>query len=194
MSIPNLQKPAPTFKKIAVVKEQFKEVSLSDYKGQYVVLFFYPADFTFVCPTEIIAFSERSEDFRKLNTQVIAISCDSHYAHLAWIKTPRNLGGLQNINIPLVADKNGKIAKDYGVYDEETGISFRGVFIIDEKGILRQIIVNDLPIGRSVDEIYRLLHALKFFDKYGEVCPADWHPGAKTIKPEDNLKYFESTY
>ncbi|XP_072935514.1 peroxiredoxin 2 isoform X1 [Epargyreus clarus] len=179
-----LTKPAPQFKTTAVVNGEFKDVSLSDYKGKYVVLFFYPLDFTFVCPTEIIAFSERADDFRKIGCEVIAASTDSHFTHLAWINTPRKQGGLGPMNIPIISDKSHRIARDYGVLDDETGIPFRGLFIIDDKQNLRQITVNDLPVGRSVEETLRLVQAFQYTDKYGEVCPANWQPGSKTIKPD----------
>lgn len=182
--MPALQKPAPEFSTTAVVKGQFKNVSLFDYKGQYVVLFFYPLDFTFVCPTEIIAFSDRADEFKAINCQVIGASTDSHYTHLAWINTPRKDGGIGEMNIPLIADKSGKIARNYGVLDEETGIPFRGLFIIDDRQILRQITINDLPVGRSVDETLRLVQAFQYTDKYGEVCPVGWKPGKKTMKPD----------
>jgi len=186
MSVGNLQlaKPAPDFTGTAVVNGEFKEISLSDYKGKYVVFFFYPLDFTFVCPTELIAFSERAEEFRNIGCEVIACSCDSHFSHLAWINTPRKQGGLGNMNIPLLADKNTDIAQRYGVYLESGGLSFRGLFIIDDKGNLRQITINDLPVGRSVDETLRLVQAFQFTDKHGEVCPAGWKPGADTMKPD----------
>ncbi|XP_044256949.1 peroxiredoxin-2-like [Tribolium madens] len=186
MPILSLQKAAPFFKGTAVVDGLFKEISLDDYKGQYLVLFFYPLDFTFVCPTEIIAFSDRAPDFKKIKTAVIGVSTDSHFCHLAWINTPRKQGGLGPMNIPLLADKSGKIARDYMVLDEETGVPFRGLFIIDGNGILRQMTVNDLPVGRSVDEALRLVQAFKFTDEHGEVCPAGWTPGKKTMKPEVN--------
>ncbi|KAI4484135.1 PREDICTED: peroxiredoxin 1-like [Polistes canadensis] len=193
--MPALQKPAPQFSTTAVVNGQFKNVSLSDYKGQYVVLFFYPLDFTFVCPTEIIAFSDRAEEFKAVNCQVIGASTDSHYTHLAWINTPRKDGGIGEMNIPLLADKSCKIARDYGVLDEETGIPFRGLFIIDDKQNLRQITVNDLPVGRSVDETLRLVQAFQYTDKYGEVCPAGWKPGKKTMKPDvvASKEYFKDS-
>ncbi|XP_019881247.1 peroxiredoxin 1 [Aethina tumida] len=184
MPVPALNKPAPEFKGTAVVNGQFKEISLSDYKGQYVVLFFYPLDFTFVCPTEIIAFSDRAEEFKKIKTAVIAASTDSQFSHLAWVNTPRKQGGLGEMSIPLLADKSQKIAKDYGVLDEESGIPFRGLFIIDGKGLLRQVTINDLPVGRSVDETLRLVQAFQFTDEHGEVCPAGWKPGQKTMKPD----------
>ncbi|KAJ8733601.1 hypothetical protein PYW07_014152 [Mythimna separata] len=179
-----LTKPAPQFKTTAVVNGEFKDIALSDYKGKYVVLFFYPLDFTFVCPTEIIAFSERADDFRKIGCEVIGASTDSHFTHLAWINTPRKQGGLGPMNIPLLSDKSHRIARDYGVLNEETGIPFRGLFVIDDKQNLRQITVNDLPVGRSVEETLRLVQAFQYTDKHGEVCPANWKPGSKTIKPD----------
>ncbi|XP_014254280.1 peroxiredoxin 1-like [Cimex lectularius] len=181
-----LQKPAPQFSTVAVVNKEFKEVSLKSYEGQYVVLFFYPLDFTFVCPTELIAFSDRLADFEKLNCVVLAISCDSQFSHLAWINTPREEGGLGDIKLPLLADKTGKIARDFNVYNEETGIPFRGLFIIDKAQNLRQITVNDLPVGRDVDEVLRLVQAFQFTDTHGEVCPANWKPGSKTLAPTAN--------
>lgn len=185
-------KPAPHFEGTAVVNGEFKKISLCDYKGKYVVLFFYPLDFTFVCPTEIIAFSESAEKFRAINCELIACSTDSHFSHLAWVNTPRKQGGLGEMHIPLLADITGKIARDYGVLKEDEGIAFRGLFIIDAKGVLRQMTVNDLPVGRSVDEIMRLVQAFQFNDKHGEVCPANWKPGADTIKPSvaDSKAYF----
>ncbi|XP_038269932.1 peroxiredoxin-1 [Dermochelys coriacea] len=178
-------KPAPSFKATAVMPDgQFKDIALSDYKGKYVVFFFYPLDFTFVCPTEIIAFSDRADEFKELNCQVIGASVDSHFCHLAWINTPKKQGGLGNMNIPLVSDIKRTIAKEYGVLKEDEGIAYRGLFIIDDKGILRQITINDLPVGRSVDETLRLVQAFQFTDKYGEVCPAGWKPGSETIKPD----------
>ncbi|XP_056635623.1 peroxiredoxin 1 [Diorhabda sublineata] len=184
MPVPALQKPAPVFKGTAVVNGMFRDISLDDYKGQYVILFFYPLDFTFVCPTEIIAFSDRVDEFKKIKTAVIACSTDSQFSHLAWINTPRKQGGLGEMSIPLLADKSGSISKAYGVLDEESGIPFRGLFIIDGKGILRQITINDLPVGRSVDETLRLVQAFQFTDEHGEVCPAGWKPGSKTMKPD----------
>lgn len=185
-------KPAPEFSAQAVVDGQFKEVSLSDYKGKYVVLFFYPLDFTFVCPTEIIAFSDRAEEFRKIGCEVLAASTDSQFSHLAWTNTPRKEGGLGAMKIPLLADTNHKISREYGVLKEDQGIAYRGLFIIDEKGTLRQITINDLPVGRDVDETLRLVQAFQFTDKHGEVCPAGWRPGKDTIKPsvKDSKEFF----
>jgi alkyl hydroperoxide reductase subunit AhpC len=175
---------APKFKTTAVVDGAFKEVSLSDYAGKYVVLFFYPLDFTFVCPTEIIAFSERVDDFRKIGCEVLACSTDSEFSHLAWVNTPREKGGLGAMRIPLLADKTLAIARAYGVLKEDEGLAFRGLFVIDGQGKIRQITVNDLPVGRDVDETLRLVQAFQFTDKHGEVCPAGWKPGKKTMKPD----------
>lgn len=155
-------------------------------------LFFLFICSTFVCPTEIIAFSDRVAEFRKIGCEVIACSTDSHFTHLAWINTPRKQGGLGSLNIPLLADKSHRIARDYDVLDEESGIPFRGLYIIDGNQKLRQVTVNDLPVGRSVDETLRLVQAFQFTDVNGEVCPANWTPGSKTLKPntQESLKYF----
>lgn len=195
MPVPAIQKPAPVFRGTAVVDGQFKEISLTDYKGKYVVLFFYPLDFTFVCPTEIIAFSDRVREFEEIGCKVIAASTDSHFSHLAWVNTPRKQGGLGEMSIPLLADKSSKIARDYGVLDEDSGIPFRGLFIIDDKQNLRQVTINDLPVGRSVDETLRLVQAFQYTDKYGEVCPAGWKPGKKTMKPDvaGSKEYFKDS-
>jgi len=188
-----IAKPAPNFEGTAVVNGAFKNIKLADYKGKYVVIFFYPLDFTFVCPTEIIAFSERVDEFKKINCEVVACSTDSHFSHLAWINTPRKDGGLGKMNIPLLADKSCAISKAYGVYKDDDGITFRGLFIIDGNGTLRQITVNDLPVGRSVDETLRIVQAFQYTDKHGEVCPAGWKPGDDTMKPdpEGSKDYFK---
>merc|ERR1712121_581251 len=175
---------APTFKAQAVVNNEITELSLEDYKGKYVVLLFYPADFTFVCPTEILAYSERADEIRAAGAEVIGISCDTVHSHFAYVKTDQKKGGLGPVNIPLVADKTLEISRSYGVLKEDDGISFRGLFIIDGAGKLRQITVNDLPVGRSVDETIRLLQAFAFTDKLGEVCPANWRPGKPTFTPK----------
>ena len=187
-----VQKPAPAFKAQAVVAGQFKEVSLEDYKGKYLVVYFYPLDFTFVCPTEIIAFSDRIKEFQEINCEVVGVSTDSHFSHLAWINQPRKQGGLGGLNYPLVSDFNKNISRDYGVLIEEAGIALRGLFIIDPSGVVRQMSINDLPVGRSVDETLRLIKAFQFVEKHGEVCPANWQPEAPTIKPTptDSLEYF----
>uniref|UniRef100_A0A3B5KXJ2 thioredoxin-dependent peroxiredoxin n=1 Tax=Xiphophorus couchianus TaxID=32473 RepID=A0A3B5KXJ2_9TELE len=176
---------APDFLAKAVMPDgQFKDLKLSDYRGKYVVFFFYPLDFTFVCPTEIIAFSDAAEDFRKIGCEVIAASVDSHFSHFAWTNTPRKQGGLGAMKIPLVSDTRRTISTDYGVLKDDEGIAYRGLFIIDDKGVLRQITINDLPVGRSVEETLRLVQAFQFTDKHGEVCPAGWKPGSDTIKPD----------
>ncbi|KAF2367888.1 Alkyl hydroperoxide reductase subunit C/ Thiol specific antioxidant [Trinorchestia longiramus] len=189
-----ISKPAPEWEATAVVDDQFQDLKLSDYRGKYLVFFFYPLDFTFVCPTEILAFNDRIEEFRKINTEVVACSVDSHYTHLAWTKTPRKEGGLGSLKIPLLSDITKQISQDYGVYLEDQGISLRGLFIIDDKGVLRQMTLNDLPVGRSVDETLRLVQAFQFTDSHGEVCPAGWTPGDATIVPSpgESLKYFKS--
>ncbi|CAA21182.1 Peroxiredoxin tpx1 [Schizosaccharomyces pombe] len=183
-------KPAPDFKGTAVVNGAFEEIKLADYKGKWVFLGFYPLDFTFVCPTEIVAFSEAASKFAERNAQVILTSTDSEYSHLAFINTPRKEGGLGGINIPLLADPSHKVSRDYGVLIEDAGVAFRGLFLIDPKGVLRQITINDLPVGRSVDEALRLLDAFQFVEEHGEVCPANWHKGSDTIDTKNPEKYF----
>jgi len=191
-----VQRPAPTFTAEAVVEGTFASASLQDYRGQWVVLLFYPMDFTFVCPTEILAYNDAIPRFRELNTVVLGISTDSKYSHFAWATQSRKTGGLgPDLKLPLIADRNMKISQEYGVLLEEEGISLRGLFIIDPKGILRQITINDLPVGRSVDETIRLIQAFQFTDEHGEVCPANWTVGSRTIKadPLAKLEYFEAT-
>ena len=187
-----ISKPAPYWEGTAVVNGEFKSLNITDFLGKYLVFFFYPMDFTFVCPTEIIAFSNRIEEFRKINTAVVACSVDSVFTHLAWINTPRKDGGLGKLSYPLLSDLNHQVAKDYGVLLENEGHTLRGLFIIDDKGVLRQITMNDLPVGRSVDETLRLVQAFQYTDKHGEVCPAGWKPGADTIVPDpkEKLDYF----
>lgn len=187
-----ISKPAPFWSGMAVVNGEFKELNLTLFRGKYFVFLFYPLDFTFVCPTEIIAFSDRVNEFKALNTEVVACSVDSHFTHLAWINTPRNQGGVGKINIPLLSDITHEIGQDYGVHLDDLGHSLRGLFIIDSKGLLRQITMNDLPVGRSVDETLRLIQAFQYTDKHGEVCPANWKPGSPTIIPDpaEKLKYF----
>jgi alkyl hydroperoxide reductase subunit AhpC len=184
--------PAPDFKAKALVHGEFKEVALSDYKGKKIVLFFYPLDFTFVCPTEILAFSDAIKEFEARNTQVIGVSVDSHFSHWAWANTPRKEGGIQGVSFPLVSDLNKTIAQDYGVL-LPAGISLRGLFIINTKGELKHITVNHNDLGRSVDEVLRLLDAIDFTEEHGEVCPANWHKGEKAMKPTfDGLKAYAS--
>ncbi|KAK3089770.1 hypothetical protein FSP39_006370 [Pinctada imbricata] len=163
-----LTKAAPPFHGTAVVDGVFQDISLDDYKGKYLVFFFYPLDFTFVCPTEILAFNDRVDEFRAIDCEVVACSTDSQFSHFAWTSTPRKKGGLGDMQIPLLSDKTMEISKAYGVYKEDEGVAFRGLFIIDGKGNLRQMTINDLPVGRSVDETLRLVQAFQFTDKHGE--------------------------
>ncbi|PIK34620.1 putative peroxiredoxin-1 [Apostichopus japonicus] len=176
-----VQQPAPDFEGTAVVNGEFKNISLKDYKGKYLVLLFYPLDFTFVCPTEIIAFSQKASEFRQVNTQVIGISVDSQFSHLAWINTPKKEGGLGSLNFPLLSDLQKKISRDYGVLLEDAGVALRGLFLIDPDGMVRHMSVNDLPVGRSVEEVLRLVKAFQFVETHGEVCPAGWQPDAETV-------------
>lgn len=188
--------PAPDFKAQAVMPDgSFQEVSLAGYRGKYVLLFFYPLDFTFVCPTEIIAFSDRVKDFAALGVQVLGVSVDSHYTHLAWRNVPRADGGIGRIEYPLIADLGKSIAQAYDVLIP-AGIALRGLFLIDKEGVVRHQVVNDLPLGRSVDEAIRMVKALQYFESHGEVCPANWKEGAATIKPtpEGSKQFFGSEY
>ena len=198
MGLPRIRQPAPGFTCTSLMPDKsFKDISLSDYQGKWVVLFFYPLDFTFVCPTEIIAFADRQNEFDAINTQVIAASCDNKFTHLAWVETPRDQGGLGNMQIPILADFNKQVATDYGCLipdGDDAGAPLRALYIISPTGILRQITVNDLPVGRNVDEIIRLVKAFQFVDVHGEVCPANWQPGDLTIvdDPIKKLKYFQA--
>jgi len=188
-------KAAPIFKAKAVVKGKIiDEFSLEDFLGKYVLFFFYPLDFTFVCPTELHAFQDKLTEFHKREAQVIGCSIDSWYTHAAWMNQPKSQGGIAGIEYPIVSDLNKEIAKDYHVLKENEGIAYRGQFLIDKTGIIRHQLVNDLPIGRSVDEALRLLDALIFHEKNGEVCPANWSAGAKSMKPtqEGLVQYFDA--
>jgi alkyl hydroperoxide reductase subunit AhpC len=195
------RKKAPYFQATSVLHGKFHKVSLDDYKGKYLVILFYPFDFTYVCPTELIAFSDALQKFKDTNADVIAVSTDSHFTHLAWTKTAKTEGGVGDLNIPLLADISKSISRNYGVLvedelDELYGAALRGLFILDEKSVIRSIQINDAPVGRSVDEALRLVQAFQFADKHGEVCPANWKPGSDTIKPDQDLKkeYFGKTY
>lgn len=182
---------APDFSADAYVNGDFKKVSLSDFKGRKVVLFFYPLDFTFVCPTEILAFSDRIEDFRSRNTQVIGVSVDSKFSHCAWAMVDRKDGGIKGVNYPLVSDLNKTIARDYGVLLEDAGIALRGLFIINSQGVLKHVTVNHLDLGRNIDEVLRTVDAIDFTESHGEVCPANWKQGEKAMKPTaDSLKEY----
>jgi len=176
-------KPAPAFEAEAVVNKEFKNVNLEDYKGKWVVLFFYPLDFTFVCPTEITALSDAYSEFEKRDCEIIGVSTDSKFSHLAWINTPRTEGGLGAISYPLVADFSKSVSADYGVL-LEPGMALRATFIIDPEGNVQFELIHDLGIGRNVNEILRNLDALQFVRKHGEVCPAGWTPGKDTMTPD----------
>ena len=174
---------APDFTADAVMpNDSFAELKLSSYRGKYVMLFFYPLDFTFVCPSEIVAFDAALSKFEAKNVQVIGVSVDSHYTHLAWKNTPRKEGGIGPIRYPLVADLTKEIARSYGVL-LDGGVALRGLFLIDKKGIVRHALINDLPIGRSIDEALRVVDALQFHEQHGDVCPANWHEGEEAMKP-----------
>lgn len=176
--------PAPDFTATAVMPDNsFREdFKLSDFRGKYVLLFFYPLNFTFVCPTEILAFNKAVRQFEENNCQLIGISIDSHFSHLAWKNTAITNGGIGNIQYPLVSDLNKSISRDYHVL-LDSGIALRGLFLIDREGIVRHQVVNDLPLGRNVNEALRILYALQFTEKYGEVCPANWQQGEDALKP-----------
>jgi len=191
-----VQHPAPKFQGIAVVDGGFEEIALSDYHGKWLVLGFIPMAWTFVCPTEIIAFSDAHKQFEERNAQVVFASVDSEYSLLSWASAARKDGGLGGVNIPLLSDKNHNISRSYGVLLEEEGVALRGLFLIDPKGTIRQITINDLPVGRSVDETIRLVDAFQFVEKYGEVCPANWNKGSDTIKadPKASKEYFTKVH
>ncbi|XP_031500034.1 2-Cys peroxiredoxin BAS1, chloroplastic [Nymphaea colorata] len=192
--LPLVGNTAPDFDAEAVFDQEFINVKLSDYIGKkYVILFFYPLDFTFVCPTEITAFSDRYSEFEKLNTEVLGVSVDSVFSHLAWIQTDRKSGGLGDLKYPLISDITKSISKSYGVLIPEQGIALRGLFIIDKEGVIQHSTINNLAIGRSVDETLRTLQALQYVQENpDEVCPAGWKPGEKSMKPDPKLskEYF----
>ena len=190
-------KKAPSFKAAAVVNggEMVEDFSLDQFLGKkYVVFYFYPADFTFVCPTEILTFEEKMEEFEKRDVAVVGCSVDSQFSHWKWLQTELNDGGIKGVKYPLVADQAKTIAENYDVlageyeYDDDGNISFegtpmayRGLFLIDKEGTVRHQVVNDMPLGRSIEETLRMVDALQYFEKYGEVCPADWHPGEDAL-------------
>lgn len=186
-------KKAPDFTAKAVIDGKFVDhFSLSAFRGKNVLLFFYPLDFTFVCPTELHAFQSKLGEFEKRDCQIIACSVDSTYSHYAWHQMPKGEGGIQGITYPLVSDIKKEIAADYDVLFVEEGVAYRGLFLIDEEGIVRHQTVNDLPLGRSVDEALRLLDAYIYFKEHGEVCPANWRNGEKALSAtRDGVrKYF----
>jgi len=194
---------APCWSAKAVVDQKFVDVSLSDYLGKWFVLLFYPFDFTFVCPTEIIAFSKAKAQFAELNTQVAAISTDSHHTHLAWVRTPREHGGLgTDLEIPLIADVSKTISRRYGILVDDPndgmyGAALRGLYIIDPNGVIRSMTINDDQVGRSVNETLRLLQAFQYSDSHdGEVCPANWKKGDATIRAnhDDKVEFFQAVF
>ncbi len=190
-------KKAPQFTAAAVIngEEIVEDFSLEQYKGKYVILFFYPKDFTFVCPTELHAFQQRMEDFKKLDVEIVAVSTDTEQSHWGWLQLTKDQGGIQGITYPVVADTNKTIAANYDVlagnyfYDENDEmqadgemVAYRGLFLIDKEGIVRHQVVNDMPLGRNVDEAMRMVKALQFFEEKGEVCPANWDEGKAGMK------------
>jgi len=180
----HVTKQAPDFTAVAVMGDNSfnEQFTLSDFRGKYVVLFFYPLDFTFVCPSEIIAFDKALDRFREKNCEVIGVSIDSQFTHWAWKNTPVNEGGIGKIRYPLVADLDKKISRQYGVL-LPAGIALRGTFLIDKEGIIRHAVINDLPLGRSVEETLRMVNALQFHEQHGDVCPANWKEGEDAMKP-----------
>ncbi|EPZ52263.1 peroxiredoxin [Bacteriovorax sp. BAL6_X] len=179
-----VSKAAPEFKGNAVVNGEIKEISLSDFKGKWKVLFFYPLDFTFVCPTEITAFSDKVQLFKDLNCEVIACSVDSAFSHLAWTKQSRNEGGLGDINFPILEDLTKEVSKSYGALMPSGDVAFRATYIIDDNNIVQHVSINNLSVGRNVEEVARLVDGYQFTAKHGEVCPAGWTKGADTMKPD----------
>jgi len=183
---------APDFNLEGVLNGRFNSYRLSDYSGKWVVLFFYPLDFTFVCPTEILAFSDRLGEFRKLGAEILGASVDSKYSHLAWTEKPREQGGIKGLAYPLLEDLKKELAAAYGVLAEDGAVALRGLFLIDPDGVVQHATVNNLGVGRSVDETLRVLQAFQLVREHGEVCPADWKPGTKTMKAdwEKSKEYF----
>ncbi len=189
-------KKAPDFESKAVVKGRVVEnFSLKSYRGQNVLFFFYPLDFTFVCPTELHAFQERAADFEKRNTQVVGCSVDSVYSHFAWLNVSKHEGGIQGIEYPLVSDLNKTISEAYDVLVPGEGIAYRALFLIDRHGTIRHSLINDLPLGRSVEEALRIVDALNYFEQHGEVCPANWKSGKKSLQASNEgvKQYFAMT-
>jgi peroxiredoxin 2/4 len=176
---------APDFTATAVYDQEFKTIKLSDYRGKYVILFFYPLDFTFVCPTEVMAFSDSSDKFKALNAEILGVSIDSEFSHLAWIQTDRKSGGVGELSYPLVSDIKKEIGTAYNVLDPDSGVSLRGLFIIDREGVIQHATINNLGFGRSVDETLRVLQAIRHVQSNpDEVCPVNWQPGDKTMNPD----------
>lgn len=185
-------KKAPAFQAKAIVNGRIVDtISLDQFGGKFVVLFFYPLDFTFVCPTELHAFQEKLTEFERRGAQVIGCSVDSHFSHHAWLNTPKAKGGIEGILYPIISDLNKEIARSYHVLKEDEGIAYRGLFLIDRAGVVRHQLINDLPLGRNVDEVIRVLDALIHFEQHGEVCPANWKIGDRSMKPsQEGLKAY----
>jgi peroxiredoxin (alkyl hydroperoxide reductase subunit C) len=179
---------APDFNAQAVYDQEFIDITLSQYRGRYVILFFYPLDFTFVCPTEITAFSDAYNGFKELDCEVLGVSVDSQFSHLAWIQTERKEGGVGDLNYPLVSDLKREISTKYGVLSED-GVALRGLFLIDREGVVQHATINNLAFGRNIEETQRVLQALKYVQENpDEVCPAGWKPGDETMKPDPKGK------
>ena len=175
---------APEFALEGVLNGNFSTYRLTDYRGKWVVLFFYPLDFTFVCPTEILAFSDRLGEFRKVGAEVLGASVDSKFCHLAWTEKPREEGGIKGLAYPLLEDLGKDLAREYGVLAPDGRVALRGLFLIDPEGVVQHATINNLGVGRSVDETLRVLQAFQFVREHGEVCPADWKPGTRTMKAD----------
>ena len=195
--VAKIGKQAPQFTAKAWFNKRICDVSLSDFKGKYVVLFFWPLDFTFVCPTEICAFNDAAKEFEAIGCQLIGCSIDSQFTHMEYTKKDRKKGGLGPMQIPMVADVNKTIANAYGCLVEDgenAGVTYRATYIIDDKGVLRQFSINDLPVGRNPEEVLRLVKAFKYVDEHGEVCPANWQPGKATMNDNWESKKTEEYF
>lgn len=188
-------KKAPDFKAQALVNGEFQDVKLADYAGKWKILFFYPLDFTFVCPTEIIAFSDAAQKFREKGCELIACSVDSVFSHFAWTQQSRNEGGIGEVNFPILSDIHKDIAKAYDVLNDE-GVALRGLFLIDDQDVIQQATINNNSVGRNVEEALRLLAGYQYTAKHGEVCPANWEEGKDTMKPgtKESKSYFNKAY
>lgn len=184
---------APDFSATSVYEQEFKQIKLSDYLGNYLILLFYPLDFTFVCPTEIIAFSDRYDEFKSLDTEILGVSVDSEYCHLAWMQLDRDSGGVGDLRYPLVSDLSKNISSSYNILNDE-GKALRGLFVIDKLGFVQHSTINNLDVGRNVNETIRVLRAIQYVQSNpDEVCPANWQPGDPTIKnnPKLSKEYFK---
>ena len=192
---------APDFKAMCYHDFDFREITLSEYRGKYVLLFFWPLDFTFVCPTEIIAFADAAKAFRENGCEIIGCSADSQYVHMEYCMKPRKKGGLGDMDIPLIADTSHEIAQSFGCMIDKgkhKGLALRATYIIDKEGVIRHMSMNDIAVGRNVDEYLRLVQAFQYVDEHGEVCPAQWKPGQDTIIPnaksDKNKSYWENVH